>query len=192
MLQWQSCPKRLKKISSAPKLPAALPRMGVVQKASAGACALWSEPYVDTGGGEIPMVTYTTPIRRGEQLVGVLTLDLSVQYFEVLRGWLKEVNLGGNSYGFVISPSGVIISHPYEAYDLAHLAATNEPPRKITKIADTDPSFTALIERMQHEESGSGIAIDPATGKTASFLFARVPSAGWTFVAVIDGISQRS
>ena len=60
------------------------------------------------------MVTYTTPIRRGEQLVGVLTLDLSVQYFEVLRGWLKEVNLGGNSYGFVISPSGVIISHPHE------------------------------------------------------------------------------
>src|SRR5206468_3483707 len=37
--------------------------------------ALWSEPYVDTGGGEIPMVTYSTPIRRGEQVVGVLTLD---------------------------------------------------------------------------------------------------------------------
>ena len=152
--------------------------------------ALWSEPYVDTGGGEIPMVTYTTPIRRGEQLVGVLTLDLSVQYFEVLRSWLKEVNLGGNSYGFVISPSGVIISHPHGEYDLAHLAATNKPPRKITELAEADPSFTALIERMQHEESGSGLAIDPATGKPASFLFARVPSAGWTFVAVIDGTTK--
>ena len=152
--------------------------------------ALWSEPYVDTGGGEIPMVTYTTPIRRGEQLVGVLTLDLSVQYFEVLRGWLAEVNLGGSSYGFVISPSGVIISHPHGEYDLAHLAATNKPPRKITELADVDPSFTALIERMQHEESGSGLAIDPSTGKPASFLFARVPSAGWTFVAVIDGPTQ--
>jgi serine/threonine protein kinase len=152
--------------------------------------ALWSEPYVDTGGGEIPMVTYTTPIRRGGQLVGVLTLDLSVQYLEVLRGWLKEVNLGGSSYGFVISPSGIIISHPHGEYDLARLAATNKPPRKITELSEADPSFTALIERMQHEESGSGLAIDPATGKPASFLFARVPSAGWTFVAVIDGTNQ--
>ncbi len=153
--------------------------------------ALWSEPYVDTGGGEIPMVTYTTPIRRKEQLVGVLTLDLSVQYFDVLRGWLKEVNLGANSYGFVISPSGVIISHPHDEYDLAHLAASNKPPRRITELAGADPLFTALIQRMQHEESGSGIAVDPATGKPASFLFAHVPSAGWTFVAVIDGISHR-
>jgi hypothetical protein len=153
--------------------------------------ALWSEPYVDTGGGEIPMVTYTTPIHRKEQLVGVLTLDLSVQYFDVLRGWLKEVNLGANSYGFVISPSGVIISHPHDVYDLAHLAATNKPPQKITELADADPSFTALIQRMQHEISGSGIAVDPATAKPASFLFARVPSAGWTFVAVTDGISHR-
>lgn len=148
--------------------------------------ALWSEPYVDTGGGEIPMVTYTAPIRRGDQLVGVLTLDLSVQYFEVLRSWLKEVNLGGNSFGFVISPSGLIISHPHNDYDLAHLVASNKPPRKIADLAKADPSLAALIERMRHEESGSAVAIDPTTGRPANFLFARVPSAGWTFVAVID------
>ncbi len=134
--------------------------------------ALWSEPYVDTGGGEIPMVTYTTPIRRGEQLVGVLTLDLSVQYFEVLRGWLHDVNLGGNSYGFVISPSGVIISHPHPQFDLAQLVAANQKPRKITELGDVDESFTALVRLMQNEETGSGTAIDPSTGKRATFLFA--------------------
>ena len=116
---------------------------------------------MDTGGGEIPMVTYTTPIHRKEQLVGVLTLDLSVQYFDVLRSWLKEVNLGANSYGFVISPSGVIISHPHDEYDLAHLAATNKPPRKITELADADPSFTALIQRMQHEKAAAESRLIP-------------------------------
>jgi hypothetical protein len=34
------------------------------------------------------------------------------------------------------------------------------------------------------------VAIDPATGQPATFLFARVPSADWTFVAVIDDASQ--
>jgi sigma-B regulation protein RsbU (phosphoserine phosphatase) len=148
--------------------------------------ALWSEPYVDTGGGEIPMVTYSTPIRRGEQVVGVLTLDLSVQYFDVLRGWLEDVNLGGNSYGFVISPTGIIISHPNPEYDLAQLVAANKKPRQITELGDVDESFAALARRMQTEETGSGTAIDPSTGKPATFLFARVPSAGWTFAAVID------
>ena len=152
--------------------------------------SLWSEPYVDTGGGEIPMVTYSAPIRRGGQIVGVLTLDLSIRYFELLRGWLKEVNLGGNSFGFVISPSGVIISHPHADYDLAHRVAANKSPRKVTELGEADASFKSLIQRMQTDESGSAVAIDPATGKPATFLFARVPSADWTFAAVIDDAAQ--
>jgi hypothetical protein len=150
----------------------------------------WSEPYVDTGGGEIPMVTYTTPIRRDGQIVGVLTLDLSVGYFQLLRDWLKEVNLGGHSYGFVISRDGVIISHPHADYDLAHRVAANKSPRKVTELDGTDASFESLIQRIETEESGSGVAIDPATGRPATFLFARVPSAEWTFVAVIDDASH--
>jgi hypothetical protein len=92
----------------------------------------------------------------------------------------------------VISPSGVIISHPHADYDLAQLAAGKKPPRKITELAAADPSFVALIQRMQSEPSGSGVAVDPSTGKPANFLFAHVPSAGWTFVAVIDETLQRN
>jgi serine/threonine protein kinase len=150
----------------------------------------WSEPYVDTGGGEIPMVTYTAPIRRAGQIIGVLTLDLSVGYFQLLRDWLKEVNLGGHSYGFVISPSGVIISHPHADFDLAQRVAANKPPCKVTELERADPSFKSLVQRIETEESGSGVAIDPATGRPATFLFARVPSAEWTFVAVIDDASH--
>jgi hypothetical protein len=35
-------------------------------------------------------------------------------------------------------------------------------------------------------ESGVGSAIDPSTGKQSTFLFAPLPSADWTFVAVIE------
>jgi sigma-B regulation protein RsbU (phosphoserine phosphatase) len=148
--------------------------------------ALWSEPYVDTGGGDIPMVTYSAPVRRGDRIVGVLTLDLSVQYFEVLRGWIRELNLGENSYGFVISPAGTIISHPDRGYDFAHVAASEKRSRKFADTGGADAEFAALVARMQRGEAGSGTARDPSTGKRSTFLFAPVASAEWTFVAVVE------
>jgi serine/threonine protein kinase len=148
--------------------------------------ALWSEPYVDTGGGDIPMVTYSGPVRRRGQVAGVLTLDLSVEYFDLLRGWLKELNLGGHSYGFVISRAGTVISHPHPGYDFAHVAAAGRKPRTIAELAAADADFAALARRMQAGEAGAGTARDPSTGRPATFLFAPVPSAGWTFVAVIE------
>jgi hypothetical protein len=36
----------------------------------------WSLPYFDEGGGNIWMVTYAVPFRRGKRLAGVVTLDL--------------------------------------------------------------------------------------------------------------------
>ena len=97
---------------------------------------MWSEPYIDVGGGNIPMVTFSTPIRRGPALVGVLTFDLSVRYFEVLRSWLKEVQLGESSYGFILSQSGVFISHPDPAYDFARAKPTADSRgRRATSVS---------------------------------------------------------
>jgi eukaryotic-like serine/threonine-protein kinase len=76
--------------------------------------ASWSDPYVDVGGGNIPMVTFSSPIRRGAPIVGVVTIDLSVKYFETLRAWLDELRLGDRSYGYVVSRSGAPISHPQD------------------------------------------------------------------------------
>jgi serine/threonine protein kinase len=146
---------------------------------------MWSEPYVDTGGGDIPMVTYTAPMTRLSEFIGVLSLDLSVEYFGVLRQWLTELNFGANSYGFVISESGVIISHPYADYDLAQLAAAGKEPRRITELSTPDDAFAALAKRMLTDREGSGIAVDPATGKRTTFLFSKARSADWTFVAAI-------
>ncbi len=40
---------------------------------------IWGEPYIDQGFTDAPMVTYSVPILRGEQFIGVLTLDISLQ-----------------------------------------------------------------------------------------------------------------
>ena len=69
------------------------------------------------------------------------------------------------------------------------MRAANKRPRNVTELEGTNAPFKSLIERMQTEESGSEVAVDPATGRPATFLFARVPSADWTFAAVIDDTS---
>lgn len=146
----------------------------------------WSEPYLDTGGGEIPMVTYSAPLEGLDGFAGVQTLDLSVDYFDGLREWLKEVHLGEGSYGFVLSRTGTFISHPDAEYDFARLAAAGKMPRRIDELKDADPSFLALAHKINEGGSGSATAIDPSTGKEATFLWAPVPSADWSFVAVVD------
>ncbi|MCL4691078.1 MAG: hypothetical protein KJ060_00990, partial [Candidatus Hydrogenedentes bacterium] len=148
--------------------------------------ARWSDPYIDTGGGEIPMVTYSAPFHRAGRPAGVLTIDLSVQYFEVLRGWLKELHLGKNSYGFVLSSTGVIVSHPHPDYDFARIGRSGKRPPIITELSGADSSFAALSHQFQEVSTGSGVATDPFTGKPATFLFAPVPSADWIFVAAIE------
>ena len=57
--------------------------------------AMWSEPFIDEGGGNMPMLTYSVPLERQGQFVGVVTVDLSLDYFQVLQGWLDELHWGG-------------------------------------------------------------------------------------------------
>ncbi|MCI0458026.1 MAG: protein kinase [Gemmataceae bacterium] len=139
---------------------------------------VWSEPFVDEGGGGIPMITYSVPLRRDGKFVGVVTADLSIGYFQVLRGWLADLKMGEGSYGFVVSREGTFISHPSAAYQL---------PLKITESPDfqANDELRSLSARLLREERGTATAVDPYLGRPARFHFARIPSAGWTFVAVV-------
>jgi tRNA A-37 threonylcarbamoyl transferase component Bud32 len=139
---------------------------------------VWSEPFEDEGGGNIPMITYSVPLRRDGKFVGVVTADLSIGYFQVLHGWLADLKMGEGSYGFVVSREGRFISHPSAAYRL---------PLKITEADDfqADDELRSLSARLLREERGTATGVDPYLGRSARFHFARIPSAGWTFVAVV-------
>ena len=50
----------------------------------------WSEPYIDEGGGEILMTTYSVPIRdKKGNIAAVLTADLSLDWLTELVGNVK-------------------------------------------------------------------------------------------------------
>jgi hypothetical protein len=78
----------------------------------AQAGAMWSEPYVDEGGGEIPMVTFSTPIRREGRRVGVVTANPSLEYFNALERAMQSSRLGGSAYAYVITKQGTVLRLP--------------------------------------------------------------------------------
>lgn len=140
--------------------------------------ARWTEPFLDhEGGGGIPMITYSAPIWRDGKFAGVVTADLSVAYFDAMRRWLDEVNLGNEGYAFVVSPTGTIISHPDPRFQM---------PLKITEAAafQSDVDLQGMVARLLDRRTGAVRAVDPVTGERSVFHFAPIVSAHWSFVAV--------
>jgi hypothetical protein len=142
----------------------------------------------------------------------VATVDLSLgDFFEKtsrLGDWLDQLQLGqrGQTYGFVFghtttvwdiddpakearrfwngeAGTGVFVFHPQYRFP-SRIKDLPERP------ADFDEFYQRLLKRDEQgrlvESSGKGRAIDPATGKRSTFLFARVSSAEWTLVVVIE------
>jgi tRNA A-37 threonylcarbamoyl transferase component Bud32 len=138
---------------------------------------VWSEPFVDEGGGGVPMITCSVPFRRQGKIAGVVTADLSIRYFQRLGEWLKDLDMPAEDYGFVISGAGAFLMHPNPKYG---------PSVKITEVAEftSDAGLAELTRRLLAEESGVAAARDPATGRPATIYFARVAATGWTVVIV--------
>jgi sigma-B regulation protein RsbU (phosphoserine phosphatase) len=132
----------------------------------------WSEPYVDEGGGNILMVTYSVPFFQetaGEGgLRGVVTADLSL-------GWLSElvrsIRIGRTGYGVIISGSGQLIAHSDESVRQRRLTAA-------------EPEVDEIVRRMLQGESGFQVFEDRVLGKRTRLTYAPLGTAGWSLAVV--------
>jgi phosphoserine phosphatase RsbU/P len=71
---------------------------------------IWTEPYVDEGGGNILMTTYSSPAySRNGDLVAVVTGDVGLEW---LKTQLAAVTDYEGGFSFIVSSLGNIISHP--------------------------------------------------------------------------------
>ena len=72
----------------------------------------WSEPYIDEGGGDVLMTTYSVPIKdyRGKT-AAVLTADVSLEWLSQL---VNSMQVYDNAYGVVISRQGKMMIGPDE------------------------------------------------------------------------------
>lgn len=135
----------------------------------------WSEPYLGEGADRTPMTTFSAPIRRDGRFVGVVTADLAMDYFRDLRRNLDRLDLGPTTCCFVVTSGNRVLAHPLERFQFPN-------PHADLAHAPADPSFRDLADQWHRTSSGTGRAVDFATGKPARFVFFRVPSADWTVV----------
>jgi hypothetical protein len=137
----------------------------------------WSDPYVDKGGGDIPMVTFSMPFQRGGRRAGVVTVDLSLEYFRALGESIRHSQFSSESHAFVATRDGTIIAHPDPKIVFPAPAAQRTKPN--------GGASAALWSRILGGETGAERGEDFATGKAATLLFAPVVSASWACVAVV-------
>ena len=86
---------------------------------------VWTEPYLDEGGGNVLMTTYATPIWRRDdnRFAGVATADISL-------GWLQKlvdnIHIGETGFGMIISEADIIVAHPDKQRNMLKLKSTLE------------------------------------------------------------------
>ena len=135
----------------------------------------WSEPYIDEGGGDILMTTYSLPIHDDAgTIAAVLTADISLDW---LKEMLGKAQIYPNSYGVLLSREGQIMVCPIDSLVMrstVHDYAVN---------VEDSISFKALTNSMLEGESGVILLV--RDGKTRYVFFSPVERTGWSMSIVI-------
>lgn len=135
----------------------------------------WSEPYIDTGGGDIMMTTYSMPVRDSHgRIAAVITADISLDW---LSEMLSDVQVYPNAYSVVLSRSGQIMVCPAETLVMKMNIGD------VASSFEGNESFDSLSHSMLSGRSGN-IPLR-YNGKTSYVYFAPVEKTGWSMSIVI-------
>jgi len=69
---------------------------------------LWSEPYFDEGGGDMLMATYSNPVFYKDELIAILTLDITLQKIQEM---VLAIEILDSGYAFILSSEHKILAH---------------------------------------------------------------------------------
>ena len=135
----------------------------------------WSEPYIDVGGGDILMTTYSVPLRdRQGRLAGVLTADISLDWLTDMVG---NVQVYPNAYSMMISRSGQIMVCPAESLVMRKTA------QEVISTMDDTAAFAGVNRSMLAGERGSTTV---RYNKDITHVFyAPVEKTGWSMSIMV-------
>ncbi len=135
----------------------------------------WSEPYIDEGGGEVLMTTYSYPIRdKKGQVAAILTADISLDWLTDLVG---NVRVYPSAFSMVVSRAGQIMVCPVETL-IMRTSVTDA-----VKGMDDSVTLSSLNRAMLSGESGNMTIREK--GVTSRVFFAPVERTGWSMSIVI-------
>lgn len=139
----------------------------------------WTDPYYDEGGGNILMATYSVPFYEktpgGREFKGIATSDIDISW---LTDKLSKIKILDTGYAFLISNSGMIVTHPRKQLIMKY---------DVTSLAKEcgDPGLADLGRRMMAGEEGIASCKSESLDKESLIFYANVPSTGWSMAMVL-------
>ncbi len=137
----------------------------------------WTEPYLDTGGGDILMTTYAYPVWHKGELVGVATVDIAltelVDRLERFAG-----RRGGQA--FMVTETGRLIGRSRQ---IVGLLVSQESFWDIAERS-SDPHLKELALLLRDPEPNFVDMTDPYTRRPSLVIDARIESIGWTLAII--------
>ncbi len=135
----------------------------------------WSEPYIDTGGGDILMTTFSMPVKDSKGVTAaVLTADISLDWLTALVG---NMTVYPNAFNMVVSRAGQIMVCPVES-----LVMHNTINDMVHRMDDTSATRDLNRAMLSGESGHTNIKYN---GKNNFVYFAPVERTGWAMSIVI-------
>ncbi len=82
---------------------------------------MWSDPYFDDGGGNVQMITYSTPIYvpGTKTFAGIATADIKLKWLDKI---VDDIKVSKSGYGYIVSRNDIVIAHPDKTLNMKNLA----------------------------------------------------------------------
>ena len=136
----------------------------------------WSEPYIDTGGGDVLMTTYSVPVMdETGRVAAVLTADVSLDWLTELVG---NVRVYPNAFSVLISREGKIMVSPVAELNMQTSIQEYAPGAKDTA------HFNMLADSMLAGKSGN-VVLEQRRRERTYVFYAPVEKTGWSMAIVI-------
>jgi sigma-B regulation protein RsbU (phosphoserine phosphatase) len=139
---------------------------------------LWSEPYLDTGGGGVLMTTYSTPIRTStdDRFAGVATADIALDW---LQNVVRTIHIAKTGFGFIVTDKDTVIAHPNPEYNLVPLrTVSGEWPLPASRGPDPEKKNSETTQYFYgacHHQPGMCWTAVEALGQTGWKVYIVVP-----------------
>ncbi|MDD2421918.1 MAG: methyl-accepting chemotaxis protein [Heliobacteriaceae bacterium] len=135
------------------------------KKATAEQGTIFSDPYLDAVTGKFAVsVAVPLPTPAGEAR-GVVAADILL---ETLTEKVKNINLSGKGYGFLLDTNGVAVAHPDEGLVSTDLSQNEVTKDLAVQLAAKDKGI------LEYEWAGTQLVV-----------FRQLPSTGWVLGIVV-------
>ena len=135
---------------------------------------LWSDPYIDVGGGNVAMVTYSSPIVRDGSVRGVATVDVALAD---LTREVEGIKIARSGFAFLLSRKGTFLTMRTNQWELGRTFAD--------ATAEFDsPEIRKMGEEMVAGKTGFTMLRNPLGETDAWFAYGPVGDTGWSLCLV--------